>query len=232
MIGYGRQCYQTCAKSLWNWHFARLSVQELTKLNTLLGRASVCSTKPLETSISPILCLAELLNSPELPCFARPMLRTHSTCKVEVGWAFENTIVPHLSFPRNFKTQWMLCSGGLGLRKRRQKRYVFDDRFENTGKHCQYNASLGGTFEIIINSMLCWAGCSKTQHTICFPLLSLRKPNIATTLTFLSKSQKTVDATLGWDGPPKSLQLKSFAKLSHRKHNSSHLSFLWSFKRH
>ncbi len=33
------------------------------------------------------------------------VLETHSTCNVLLGWAFENTIVPHLSFLRILKIQ-------------------------------------------------------------------------------------------------------------------------------
>jgi len=42
------------------------------------------------------------------------VLETHSTCNVLLGWAFGNTIVPHLSFLQNLKRQYMPIFAAMG----------------------------------------------------------------------------------------------------------------------
>ena len=96
MFGYGRQHYHTCAKA---W----LNVQKHKELDTLLGWASICSTQASETLINLALCLSELLASQSMSYFAMPRLRKSSNCKVVVGWAFENTILPHSSVLWNLR---------------------------------------------------------------------------------------------------------------------------------
>ena len=96
----------------------------------------------------------------------------------------------------------MLHYAGLGLRKRRLKRYTLDGDFKNTSKQSKYDASLGGAFEFNNKSAyFVGLGVGNTQHMQCVARLGLRK-HISATLIFPPKSQKTINATLCCDGPP------------------------------
>ena len=86
--------------------------------------------------------------------------------------------------------------------------------FENEGGNDICSMTTSKTQENTVNTMLrsvepskskkiahfVGLGVGNTQHMQCFARLSLRKHNSAT-LIFPSKSQRTVNAVLCWDGP-------------------------------
>jgi len=67
---------------------------------------SMAISKTQANKVNTMLRSVELSNSiTKVHTLLGWVLETHSICNVLLGWAFENTLVPHLSFLQSLKRQ-------------------------------------------------------------------------------------------------------------------------------
>ena len=117
-------------------------------------------------------------------------LETHSTCNVLLGWAFGNTIVPHLSFLQNLNRQYMPIFAAMGRLTHRTFDVLLSWAFNHNGAHLSFLRSFKGHSKLYF---VCW------EHDTCISLLhSLRCFGLCFELSRLHSKSLIVRASLWW----------------------------------